>query len=228
MGADYDQSPYTQTGDRVAELAARGIRLVIEEFRTDVTKTRKDGSRGALRIDYGDPRKPEKPIAWLWKFIDGAKTAGELYGRALVVIAAEQYASRLVVPQQPAALADALELAQGPRPQGARQARRPAPARHAQAGREGRRQGPRGAREGDRRPGTVSRRRLVRSASRRREPADDCRRLEDDELDVDEHQDELEDEDLDDTVRDSDDEIDDVGGVVGPDGAVYSDADPGL
>ena len=98
LGADYDQSPYTQTGDRVAELAARGVRLVIEEFRTDVTKTRKDGSRGALRIDYGDPRKPEKPIAWLWKFIDGAKTAGELYGRAFVVIAAEQYASRLVVP----------------------------------------------------------------------------------------------------------------------------------
>ena len=98
LGADYDQSPYTQTGERVAELAARGVRLVIEEFRTDVTKTRKDGSRGALRIDYGDPRKPEKPIAWLWKFIDGARTAGELYGRALVVIAAEQYASRLVVP----------------------------------------------------------------------------------------------------------------------------------
>src|ERR1700722_19014516 len=99
LGPDWDQSPHTQTGDRVAELAARGVRLVIEEFRTDVTKTRKDGSRGALRIDYGDPRKPEKPIAWLWKFIDGAKTAGELYGRALVVIAAEQYASRLVVPQ---------------------------------------------------------------------------------------------------------------------------------
>ena len=152
LGADYDQSPYTQTGDRVAELAARGVRLVIEEFRTDVTKTRKDGSRGALRIDYGDPRKPEKPIAWLWKFIDGAKTAGELYGRALVVIAAEQYASRLVVPEQPAALADAVALAQGPRPQGAGQARRPAPARDAQAGREGRRQGPRRAREGDQRP----------------------------------------------------------------------------
>jgi ParB/RepB/Spo0J family partition protein len=98
LGADYDQSPYTQTGERVAELAARGVRLVIEEFRTDVTKMRKDGSRGALRIDYSDPRKPEKPIAWLWKFIDGARNAGELYGRALVVIAAEQYASRLVVP----------------------------------------------------------------------------------------------------------------------------------
>jgi hypothetical protein len=34
----------------------------------------------------------------LWKFIDGAKTAGELYGRALMVIAAEQHATRLVVP----------------------------------------------------------------------------------------------------------------------------------
>ena len=37
-------------------------------------------------------------LAWLWKYVDGAKTAGELYGRALVVIAAEQYATRLVVP----------------------------------------------------------------------------------------------------------------------------------
>ena len=49
-------------------------------------------------IDYGDHRDPQAAIAWLWKFIDGAKTAGELYGRALVVIAAEQYASRLVLP----------------------------------------------------------------------------------------------------------------------------------
>jgi hypothetical protein len=30
--------------------------------------------------------------------VEGAKTGGELYGRALVVIAAEQYASRLVLP----------------------------------------------------------------------------------------------------------------------------------
>ena len=35
----------------------------------------------------------------MWRFVDGARTAGELYGRALVVICAEQYASRLVVPQ---------------------------------------------------------------------------------------------------------------------------------
>ncbi len=98
MGSDYDGSPHTQSGDLVAELAVRGIRLVIEEFRADVTKTFKNGSRGKLRMDYGDPKQPDKPIAWLWKFIDGAKTAGELYGRALVVIAAEQHACRLVVP----------------------------------------------------------------------------------------------------------------------------------
>jgi hypothetical protein len=49
-------------------------------------------------MSYGDQHKPEDAIAWMWRFIDSAKTAGELYGRALVVIAAEQYASRLVVP----------------------------------------------------------------------------------------------------------------------------------
>jgi len=99
LGADYDSSPYTQTGDRVARLAASGIRLVIDEFRTDVTKTRKDGSRGQLRIDYGAAKQPDAAIKWLWKFVDGARDAAELYGRGLVVLAAEQYASRLVVPQ---------------------------------------------------------------------------------------------------------------------------------
>ena len=93
LGADHDSSPYTQTGERIARIAAGGIRLVVDELRTDVTKTRKDGSRGRLRIDYGDHRDPQAAIAWLWKFIDGAKTAGELYGRALVVIAAEQHAT---------------------------------------------------------------------------------------------------------------------------------------
>ena len=98
LGADRDSSPYTQTGERIARIAAGGIRLVIDELRTDVTKTRKDGSRGRRRYDYGDHRDPQAAIAWLWRFLDGAKTAGELYGRALVVIAAEQHASRLVVP----------------------------------------------------------------------------------------------------------------------------------
>jgi hypothetical protein len=98
LGADHDSSPYTQTGERIARIAAGGIRLVIDELRTDVTKTRKDGSRGRLRYDYGEHRDPQAALTWLWKFLDGAKTAGELYGRALVVIAAEQHAIRLVVP----------------------------------------------------------------------------------------------------------------------------------
>ena len=79
LGSDYDDSPYTQTGERVARLAVSGIRLVIEEFRADITKTRKDGTKGALRIDYGNGREPQDPVAWLWKYIDGAKTAGELF-----------------------------------------------------------------------------------------------------------------------------------------------------
>ena len=56
---------------------------MVEELRSDVTKTRKDGSRGRLRMDYGDSRHPQVALQWLWKFIDGAKTPGELYGRAL-------------------------------------------------------------------------------------------------------------------------------------------------
>ncbi len=98
LGPDREASPYSQTGERVQRLAANGIRLVVGELRTDATKTRKDGTPGRLRVDYGDARNPEPAVRWLWRYLDGAKTAGELYGRALVVIAAEQHASRLVLP----------------------------------------------------------------------------------------------------------------------------------
>jgi hypothetical protein len=74
------------------------VRLAVDDLRSDVTKTRNDGTRGRVRMDYGDHRNPEAALTWLWKFVDGAKTAGELYGRALMVIAAEQHATRLVVP----------------------------------------------------------------------------------------------------------------------------------
>ena len=95
LGADKDGA-YGNAGDRVERIAAGGIRLVLGELRADVTKTRKDGSRGRLRIDYDTD--PQAPLGWLWRFLDGARNAGELYGRALVVLAAEQYASRLVLP----------------------------------------------------------------------------------------------------------------------------------
>jgi ParB/RepB/Spo0J family partition protein len=95
-------SPYGTVGERARRIAAYGVRMVIEDFRKDVTKTKKDGTRGRLKIDYGDRHVADHPTAaiqWLWKFVDGAKTAGELYGRALVVIAAERYAaSRIVLP----------------------------------------------------------------------------------------------------------------------------------
>ena len=42
---------------------------MIDELRTDVTKTRKDGTRGRLRFDYGEHRDPQAAIAWLWKYI---------------------------------------------------------------------------------------------------------------------------------------------------------------
>src|SRR4051794_15735739 len=98
LGADHDSSPYTQTGERVARIAAGGVRLVFDELRADVTKMRKDGTRGRLRIDYGDARDPKAAVSWLWTFLDAAKSPGQLYGRALLVIAAEQHATRLVVP----------------------------------------------------------------------------------------------------------------------------------
>jgi ParB/RepB/Spo0J family partition protein len=82
----------------VSAIALRGIRLVIGDFREDKTKTLKGGGRGALRITYGDGIRHDNQSHWLWKYLDGARNAEELYGRALVVIAAEQYASRLVVP----------------------------------------------------------------------------------------------------------------------------------
>lgn len=97
LGADY-ASGYGQAGERIHHLAVAGIRLVVGELRADVTKTKKDGTRGRLRIDYGDPRQPDEALKWLWRFVDAGKTAGELYGRALVVVAAEQYAARIVLP----------------------------------------------------------------------------------------------------------------------------------
>ena len=96
LGADTANS--YNLDNPVSAIALRGIRLVIGEFREDVTKTKQDGSAGALRVTYGDGRDHEEQTHWLWKYLNGARTAGELYGRALVVIAAEHYASRLVLP----------------------------------------------------------------------------------------------------------------------------------
>ena len=79
----------------VATIAATGIRLVIEEHRTTTTPTLKSGKPGKTKVSYGEVEDAE---AWLWRFIDGAKSAGEFYGRALVVLAAQHYTEQLVLP----------------------------------------------------------------------------------------------------------------------------------
>jgi hypothetical protein len=75
-------------------LAANGIRVVLDEFRTTETPTLKSGKPGKTKVTYGEV---DDAAAWLWKFVDGAKSAGELYGRTLVVYAAEHYAKQVVL-----------------------------------------------------------------------------------------------------------------------------------
>jgi ParB/RepB/Spo0J family partition protein len=83
-------------GDHAAAtIVANGIRLVIAEHRTTNTPTLKSGAPGKTKTAYGEV---EDAAAWLWKFIDGASNAGELYGRTLVVFAAQHYAHNLVLP----------------------------------------------------------------------------------------------------------------------------------
>jgi hypothetical protein len=67
---------------------------VLDEHRATTTPTLKSGKPGRTKVAYGDVDAAAK---WMWRFVDGAKTAGELYGRVLVVFAAQHYASQLVV-----------------------------------------------------------------------------------------------------------------------------------
>ncbi|MFI4977925.1 MAG: ParB/RepB/Spo0J family partition protein [Solirubrobacterales bacterium] len=91
-----DERGYLGTGDHtVATIAANGIRLVIQQHRTTTTPTLKSGEPGRTKVSYGEVQDAAK---WLWSFIDGAKSAGELYGRVLVVFAAQHYAQNLVLP----------------------------------------------------------------------------------------------------------------------------------
>ena len=68
---------------------------MLDEHRTTETPTLKSGQPGKTKVTYGEP---EDALKWLWKFVDGAKTAGELYGRALVVFACQHYAHQLALP----------------------------------------------------------------------------------------------------------------------------------
>ena len=55
-----------QDRERIPLAAAGGIRLVVGELRTDVTKTHKD-ARGRLRHNDVEHRDPQAAIAWLWR-----------------------------------------------------------------------------------------------------------------------------------------------------------------
>jgi hypothetical protein len=68
---------------------------VLDEHRTTTTSTLKSGQPGKTKVSYGEP---EDALKWLWKFVAGAKTAGELYGRTLVVFACQHYANQLALP----------------------------------------------------------------------------------------------------------------------------------
>jgi len=85
-------SSYLGTNDHVARtIAANGLRLVLEERRTTTTPTLKSGKPGKTKVTYGDP---DAAMKWLWKFVDGAQGAGELFwgseaGTGVSVVAVE-------------------------------------------------------------------------------------------------------------------------------------------
>ena len=92
LGPTWDGSVYTGGGERIRSIAAGGIRLVVESLRTDITRTVKGGGRGRLRIDYG--KDPQPAIDYVWSFLDGATTAGQLFwgseaGTGVSVVAVE-------------------------------------------------------------------------------------------------------------------------------------------
>ena len=85
-------SGYLATNDHGAvTIAANGMRLVLEEHRTTTTPTLKSGKPGKTKVAYCEP---DAAMKWLWKFVGGATTAGELFwgseaGTGASVVAAE-------------------------------------------------------------------------------------------------------------------------------------------
>jgi ParB/RepB/Spo0J family partition protein len=74
-----DASPYASNDDVAKTIASNGLRLVLEEHRTTTTPTLKSGARGKTKVAYCEPDVAAK---WLWRFVDGAKSAGELSARS--------------------------------------------------------------------------------------------------------------------------------------------------
>jgi hypothetical protein len=76
-------------------IAAAGLRICVDELSSVEINKLKSGKVGKPKVIYADVADTER---WMWKFVDGATTAGELYGRALVVLWAAHYALQEVLP----------------------------------------------------------------------------------------------------------------------------------
>lgn len=98
------------SGDVTRTIAMNGIRLVVEGLRSTDTPTLKSGKPGKTKVTYAEFDDAQ---AWLWKYIEGGKTAGEIYGRTLVAFAAMRYATALVLPNSERRSGRPARLAQG-------------------------------------------------------------------------------------------------------------------
>ncbi len=126
-----ERSNHLGSADNVARtLAANGIRLVLDEFRTTETPTLKSGKPGKTKVTYGEVDDAQ---AWLWKFVNGRQDRRRALRprarrlRRPALRAADRAA------QQPAPRRRRARLAEGHREEGAGEAGQAGAARHLQA-----------------------------------------------------------------------------------------------
>ena len=91
-GTDYDPMYYAgEMRGNAAGLAARGLRLVFEDWQTvETTKS------GKTKVTYLTQEEAEER---LWEWLDQASAAEEVFGRGLIIFAAARDAIQHVVPK---------------------------------------------------------------------------------------------------------------------------------
>lgn len=82
--------------NRARQMAVAGLRLVLEELRQTEQRQRKDGTPRPAKITYLSGEECE---AALWQLLGRARTARELYGRLVVIVAAGHYAMQDALPR---------------------------------------------------------------------------------------------------------------------------------
>jgi len=88
-GESYDYSYMSMSGE-AGKLAARGLRLVFEDWQTVVEKG------GRMKVSYPDITECER---LLWEWLDRADTAAEVFGRGLIIHVAAVHAVEQAVPK---------------------------------------------------------------------------------------------------------------------------------